>query len=167
MNELYAEAGVKRKETVGTLALRILLVFVAIIAFFAVVSIPNTVVLIISTVSIVLIMFLFPRLKVEYEYVFCDGQLDFDKIMGNAKRKNVMKLDFEQVEIMAPVGSHSLDGYTYVKMNVKDFSSKNQDIKPYVIITRVGEIKTKILFEPSEKMINSIKMKSSRKVVEY
>lgn len=167
MNELYAEAGVKRKETAGTMALRFLMIFGTVIIFFLILTLQNSILLLLSAILIVGIIYLFPRLKVEYEYVFCDGQLDFDKIMGNAKRKNVMKIDFEQVEIMAPEGSHSLDGYTYAKSTVKDFSSKSKDVKPYVIIIRKGETTTKILFEPSEKMISCIKMKNPRKVVEY
>ncbi len=165
MNELYAEAGVKRKETAGTYALRFLLIFVAIAAFLL--TFQNSILLFVSAILIVAIIYIFPRLNVEYEYVFCDGQLDFDKIMGNAKRKTALKIDFEQVEIMAPEGSHALDGYTYVKTVVKDFSSRSKDAKPYVIILRQGETATKILFEPNEKMINCIKLKNPRKVAQY
>jgi hypothetical protein len=165
MNELYAEAGVKRKETAGTYAIRFLLIFVAIAAFLL--TFQNSILLFVAAILIVAIVYVFPRLNVEYEYVFCDGQLDFDKIMGNAKRKNALKIDFEQVEIMAPEGSHALDGYTYVKSVVKDFSSRSKDVKPYVIIMREGEKATKILFEPNEKMINCIKLKNPRKVAQY
>lgn len=165
MNELYAEAGVKRKETAGTYALRFLLIFVAIAAFLL--TFQNSILLFVSAILIVAIVYIFPRLSVEYEYVFCDGQLDFDKIMGNAKRKTALKIDFDKVEIMAPEGSHALDGYTRGKTVVKDFSSRSKDVKPYVIILREGEITTKILFEPSEKMINCIKLKSSRKLSQY
>ncbi len=165
MNELYAEAGVKRKETAGTYALRFLLIFVAIVAFLL--TFQNSILLFVSAILIVAIVYIFPRLSVEYEYVFCDGQLDFDKIMGNAKRKTALKIDFDKVEIMAPEGSHALDGYTHVKTVVKDFSSRNKDVKPYVIIMREGEMATRILFEPSEKMINCIKLKSPRKLSQY
>ncbi len=165
MNESYAEAGAKRKETAGTFALRFLLVFVAIIAFLL--TFQNSILLIVSAILIVVIIYIFPKLSVEYEYVYCDGQLDFDKIMGNAKRKTALKIDFEQVEIMAPEGSHALDGYTYVKTAVKDFSSRRKEVKPYVIVIRKGETATKILFEPNEKMINSIKLRYPRKIAQY
>lgn len=165
MNDLYAEAGVKRKETAGTYAIRFLLIFVAIVAFLF--TFQSSILLFVSAIVIVAIVYIFPRLSVEYEYVFCDGQLDFDKIMGNAKRKTALKIDFDQVEIMAPEGSHALDGYTYVKTVVKDFSSRSKDSKPYVIIVRQGETATKILFEPNEKMINCIRQKSPRKVAQY
>lgn len=165
MNELYAEAGVKRKETAGTYALRFILIFAAILLFFF--SLQSQILLFIAAIVIVAIFYFFPRLSLEYEYVFCDGQLDFDKIMGKSKRKTALKLEFDQVEVMAPIGSHALDSFNHIKCEVKDFSSKSKEAKPYVIILRQGEKSTKILFEPNEKMLNCIKMKYPRKLVQY
>jgi hypothetical protein len=165
MNELYAEAGVKRKETAGTYAIRILLIFAAVLLF--IISLSNQIMLFVAAIVIVGIFYFFPRLSLEYEYVFCDGQLDFDKIMGKSKRKNALKIDFEQVEVMAPQGSHALDSYNHIKCDVKDFSSGNKEATPYVIIYRQGEKNLKILFEPNEKMLNCIKMKNPRKLVQY
>lgn len=165
MNELYAEAGVKRQQTMGTVLTKIGLIVVAVLAFLL--TFQSQILLVLTAILIVFIVYLFPRLNIEYEYVYCDGQLDFDKIMGGAKRKNALKIDFEQVEIMAPDNSHSLDSYKNSKLVVKDFTSKNKNAKPYTIIYRKGEEAYKILFEPSEKMINCIKMKNPRKVAQY
>jgi len=164
MNDLYAEAGVRRKETVATFALRFLLIFLVILSFLL--ASLNTVMLIIGTLIIVLTIYLFPRLSVEYEYVFCDGQLDFDKIMGNAKRKTALRIDFEQVEIMAPLSSKELERYSQGNVQLKDFSSGRKEAKPYVIMYRDGDKRLKIIFEPNEKMISCIKMKSPRKLIE-
>ena len=165
MNELYAEAGVKRKDTAGTYALRFLLIFAAIVLFFF--SMRSQNLLFIAAIVIVPIFYFFPRLSLEYEYVFCDGQLDFDKIMGKAKRKTDLKIDFEQVEVMAPVGSHALDSFNNGKYAVKDYTSRDKNAKPYVIIYRQGEKSLRILFEPNEKMLSCIKMKHPRKLVQY
>lgn len=165
MNELYAEAGVKRKDTAGTYALRFLLIFAAVVLFFF--SLRSQILLFIAAIVIVAIFYFFPRLSIEYEYVFCDGQLDFDKIMGKAKRKTALKIDFEQVEVMALMGSHALDGFNSGNYTVKDFTSKDKNAKPYVIIFRQGEKSLKILFEPNEKMLNCIKMKYPRKLIQY
>jgi hypothetical protein len=165
MNELYAEAGVKRQQTMGTVLAKAGLIALAVLAFLL--TFHSQILLLLAAVLIVAIVYLFPRLNLEYEYVFCDGQLDFDKIMGKSKRKNALKIDFEQVEIMAPQNSHSLDSFNNAKLAVKDFTSKSKDAKPYVIIYRKGETALKILFEPNEKMINCIKMKHPRKVAQY
>lgn len=165
MNQLYAEAGVKRKDTAAIMGLRILMfisIFVALFLFLL--GRPFSY---ISVVIIVLVFFFYPKLNVEYEYVFVDGQLDFDRITANSKRKTVLRIDFEQVDIMAPYGSPALDSYNHLQLEKKDFSSLNKDSKPYTIIVSSDNKKMKILFEPSEKMVSMIKQKSPRKVVTY
>lgn len=162
MNESYAEAGVKRKATLGTSLLRVAMIVGIVACFF--VMLLGSFFGILGAAAIVFICYMFPRLNVEYEYIFCDGQLDFDKIMGRTKRKQVMRIDFEQVEIVAKENSHALDGYTYVQTDTKDFSSGNKETIPYVIILNTDNKKTKILFEPNEKMVNVIKQKYPRKL---
>lgn len=165
MNQLYAEAGVKRKDTTATMGLRLLMIIGMVIGFFTLFL--GQILGIAGAVLLVAMFFLYPRLNVEYEYVFVDGQLDFDRISGKAKRKNMLRIDFDQVELMAPISSHALDAYTYVKCEEKNFSSCEKDSKPYVIIANVDGKKLRILFEPSEKMLSMIKQKSPRKVETY
>lgn len=165
MNELYAEAGVKRRSTPGTIAAKAgLIVGIVLLTFFGLLT-GSPILVPVAAVLIVVIIYFFPRFNVEYEYVFCDGQLDFDKIMGGAKRKTALRIDFENVEIVAPKGSHALDSYQ--QHRVKDFSSCNSEVKPYVIITSNGDQMLQIYFEPSEKMLEVMKLKSPRKIVNY
>lgn len=165
MNQLYAEAGVKRKDTVMTVGLRMLMILGIIVGIFL--MFLGQVFSIVGVVLVVAMFYFFPRLNIEYEYIFVDGQLDFDKIIGKAKRKTMLRIDFEQVEIMAPANSHALDSYTYVKLLVKDYTSGDKDSKPYAIVANVEDKKYKILFEPDEKMVSMIKQKSPRKLAAY
>ena len=165
MNDAYAEVVVKRKDTMLTMILRVFLVFLVFVSFLLI-TLQNGMFLVIGAILIVGIIYLFPRLNIEYEYIYCDGQLDFDKIMGNSKRKTIKRIDFEQVEVMAPLGSHSLDGYTYIQSKMKNFTSNRKDVTPYVVIAKDGPTITKYLFEPNKKMIDLIKMKYSRKISE-
>ncbi|HBI72385.1 MAG TPA: hypothetical protein DEG06_00055 [Lachnospiraceae bacterium] len=165
MNQAYAEAGVKRQETAASLALRglIILGIVLGVLFMFLGGIFS----IIGIVLVIVLGFIFPKLNVDYEYVYVDGQLDFDKITGKARRKTMLRIDFDQVEVMAPANSHALDEYTYKQLETKDYSSRGKDSKPYVIIVSKGEKRLKILFEPNEKMIEMIKQKAPRKVSVY
>jgi hypothetical protein len=165
MNQLYAEAGVKRKDTVATTGLRILMFLGIFLSLFLILL--GQVWSYIGVAIIVIVFIFYPRLNVEYEYVFVDGQLDFDRITANSKRKTMLRIDFEQVEIMAPNDSPALDSYKHLQMEKKDFSSLNKDSKPYAIIAGVDNKRMKILFEPNEKMVNMIKQKSPRKVATY
>ncbi len=165
MNHLYAEAGAKRKNDGKILGLRALLVIGTVVGVMMMLLGG-----IFSIVGIVLIagaIFLFPKLNIEYEYVFVDGQIDFDRILGKARRKTMLRIDMEQVDIIAPQGSHSLDGFTHAQLVNRDFSSGDKNVKPYVIIASVDNKKYQIMFEPSEKMLSMMKQKSPRKIAQY
>lgn len=169
MGELYAEAGVKRKGGAKTMMMRIGLILLVFISFFA--SSFSPILIILPAIALVGAFYIFPRLSIEYEYVFCDGQIDFDMIMGGAKRKNALKMDFDQIEMIAPLSSHALDSYKNGNYKKKDFSSLNPDAKLYAI---VGQAMKKevgsnlmVIFEPSEKMVDCMKQKAPRKVVTY
>lgn len=159
----YVESSVKRKETIATYAIRVLMISAVIFAFF--ISFYNLFTLVISILLIVGVFYFFPQLKVEYEYVFVDGQMDFDKILGNNKRKTDLRIDFEQVEIMAPQGSSELNSYINMDLKRKNYTSRDPDVNPYVIIYRKGNTGYRILFEPNEVMIKAVRQKVPRKVV--
>ncbi len=165
MNQLYAEAGVKKKDTGLTLGLRLLIILGVIVGFLCLFL--GQVLGIVGVVLIAGMFFVYPMLNMEYEYVFVDGQLDFDRITGKSRRKTLLRIDLEQVEIIAPINSHALDSYNYAKPEVKNFSSGDKDSKPYVIIANVESKKLKILFEPNDKMLSMIKQKSPRKLAAY
>lgn len=163
MNESYAEAGCKRKDTLGTYMIRIGLIVLAVLLFLL--TFQSQILLFFGAIVIVAIFYIFPRLSIEYEYVFCDGQLDFDRISGGQKRKTMKRIDFEQAEMCAPINSHALDGYTYANVKTLDFSSGNKDAKLYAVIVRDKGVVNKIIFEPSEAMLSAIKAKAPRKIV--
>lgn len=160
----YVEASVKRRETVGSKILKVFMIVVVIFAVFL--SLYNIPTFIISLAIIFAVIYFFPRLNVEYEYVFVDGQLDFDKIFGGAKRKTDLRIELEQVEVIAPLDSRTLEQYKEQDFKTKNYTSRDPNIKPYVIIYRKGDTAYKILFEPSETMIKAIKLKSPRKIEE-
>ncbi len=167
MNDLYTEAIVKKKVTLGDTLAKVFTIALVVIAF----MLGFTFVRICTLLGIVGAVFAYcflPRLSVQYEYVFCNGQLDFDKIMAGEKRKHVYRLDFDQVQIMAPANSHALDSYKSNPASKKlDFTSLEKDRKVYCIVEVKGEQQTLVYFEPNEKMVSYIKQKSPRKVSEY
>ena len=164
-NQLYAEAGVKKKENATSIAIRALMSIGIMLGVFLIMM--GNYLSMGGLLLIVGIIFLFPKLNIEYEYVFVDGQLDFDRITGKSKRKTILRIDMEQVEIVAPAGSHALDGYTYAQNEKKDFSSGDKNVKPYIIIASKEEKKYQIAFEPSEKMLSMMKQKNPRKIAGY
>ena len=159
----YAEAGVKKKDTFGTIMARILMIALAVLLFLSAFIISWMMIL--ATVLICIDILLIPLLKTEYEYIFCDGQLDFDRINGGARRKHILRIEMEEVELVAPQNSHALDSYRG-NGTVKDFSSGQKNGRVYVIIMNRNGSLVKILFEPSEKMLACMKTKAPRKIIE-
>ncbi len=167
MNESYAETAVKRKPTMTSMLIKVLMVAACVFMllfgmnWFGMFTVAVVGLLVLACVLI------FPYLSVEYEYVFCDGQVDFDKIYSGNKRKTATRIDFENVEIMAPAGSHALDSYTHAQVKTLDYTSGSPNGKIFAIMLRQGEQLTRILCEPNEKMLAAIKQKAPRKLSEY
>lgn len=158
MEQSYAEATVKIKTTIGTVLARIgSIILIALLLVLGWLGVK--LVMVIGVAGAAFLIWYWPRFRSEWEYVFCDGQLDFDMIKGGEKRKNVMRIDIENADVIAPIGSTPLDGYRHLP--VKDCSSKNEGAKLYGIATRLPKQEKKVLiqFEPSEKMIEMMKAK--------
>lgn len=165
MNELYAECYVKTIPNTAANIKKMAMLFLAgVAAAFMLMFLTTGIAVIIGGVVIGLVCWRLPYQKVDYEYIFVDGQLDFDKIMGGQKRKNALRIDFEDMEVMAPEKSHALDSYK--NCEIRDFSANNPEVKNYAIIINKGEKKTKILFSPNEKMIAVMKNKTRSKILE-
>ena len=107
----------------------------------------------------VALIWYWPRFKVEWEYVYCDGQLDFDMIQGGEKRKHILRIEIEDADVIAPWDSPKMDGYRHLP--VKDYSSLRQDANVYALATRMEgqEEKIVIKFEPTERMIDMMHTK--------
>lgn len=161
--QLYAEAGCKPKISGKDKALQIGLFIVGAAAAFVAVFVPVHFLFKLAAVVVFAgILYWMPNFKYEYEYIFCDGQLDFDKIMGGARRKTLLQVDFEQIEAVVPEESHAAQGWHDAR--VQDFSSGEAQHKKYVILCLVKKQRTKIYFEPSERMLQSMRTKEPRKV---
>ena len=102
------------------------------------------------------------RNSVEYEYLYVDKELQIDRILGKSKRKRMETLDLNQLEILAPVRSHELDGYRNRKGEKKDYSSGDEthDNLKYMLV--IGD--KQVIFEPTIELVKTIQMFAPRKV---
>lgn len=163
MEQSYAEANAKRKTTGAARALKVTLILLVLLVFlgslFAAVQLGKNLIVFVGVAAIFGLIWYWPRFKVEWEYVFCDGQLDFDMIQGGEKRKNILRIEIEDADVIAPVASKRLDGYRHLE--TKDYSSMREDAKIYGIATRLPEKQEKvvILFEPTMRMLELMQKK--------
>ncbi|HAK57353.1 MAG TPA: hypothetical protein DCP06_00060 [Lachnospiraceae bacterium] len=162
MEQAYAEASCKRKKTVMITALKIVLVVIVVLIMLSTILLAWFA--IIGVVAAGALIWYWPRFDVMWEYVYCDGQLDFDQILGGEKRKTVLRIEIEDADVIAPIGSERLDGYRHIP--VKNYTSLEKDANVYGVAVRIGknDEKTLIMFEPSEKMIDLMHSKCPRTV---
>lgn len=157
MEQSYAETNVEKKTGVGTIAIKAL--WIAVVAIFALMTPIFRYALILAVAIGAILIWYWPRFKKVWEYVFCDGQLDFDMIQGGEKRKHILRIEIEHADVIAPRESSALDGYRHLP--VKDYSSMKSGANVYGIATTLPkqEQKVMILFEPDERMLERMKEK--------
>lgn len=168
MREFMTEQLVAKKTTTKDIMIKAGLIFGTIIAFILFMISTNSVARIIFTVLFIALifvdMYMFKRLDVEYEYTYFDGTLDIAKIMKKQLRKEMFSTDIkEDMEIIAPTGSHEVEHHQVEK--VLDYSTQNKENKTYTMVTKYKGQKVKMIFEPNEKMLNSMRDVVPRKVI--
>ncbi len=157
MEQSYVEASVKKKKTWKVIALQIGLVIGVLLLFSL--TLYSRLLLIFGLGGAVLLFWYWPRFNEEWEYIFCDGQLDFDVILGGEQRKHRLRLEIENADVVAPLNSSRIDGYRHLE--VRDYTSLYDEVVPYAIATRLSDQgeKVLILFEPNEEMVTAMHAK--------
>ncbi len=101
---------------------------------------------------------LWTRTNIEYEYSLSNGELTFDVIYGQQKRKKLKEINLrEKVEVLAPVSNDFSDDLNRnVSQNI-DYSSSPSASGRYFMIINGEKGFERIFFEPDEKMLKSIR----------
>jgi hypothetical protein len=103
-------------------------------------------------------------LEVEFEYSLTNGELDIDKIINKSKRKRLMTVDTRNFEILAPKTQKYNNEFNKKCDTVLDVSSQKNPAYFAIFNTKNG--KTKLIFEPTDKMLEAIRLYIPRKVME-
>lgn len=167
MESLYSETYIDAKPSKKRQQKRIALIVLCFVLLFVdVVILMSAIGLFLVIIIDALIIVFLPTKEIAYEYVFVDGQIDFDCIYGGNVRKTLDKADLEKTDVVAKEGSHELDAYQNLKC--EDYSSGYEEHTHYVMVYRDEEGKEKkIKFTPDHKMLENMKMKARSKIKEY
>ena len=138
MNDTYVEVMVARKKNplvgIGRTACYVLSVI-----FFLLGIVSSGVLIVIAAALAAVAYFVFPRLDIEYEYLYIDREISIDKIMSKEKRKNVYTVDLNKMECIAPVNSHELDSYTPTKGDVLLFGHRTLQGSPFLRLNELSK----------------------------
>ena len=162
MSDFYAEQLVKKRTDGKDIMKKTVRIALTVITFFAAFLFP--ILLLLPVIMIVVDVFLFKRLDVEYEYIYINGELDIDKIMHKEKRKHLFSANVKEMEMLAPENAFQLKDFRESKFY--DYSSGNTDSpnRYVLVISRSGQI-IKILFEPKQDLVEGVYLLAPRKVI--
>ena len=103
-------------------------------------------------------LFLFrDRLRMEYEYTFTNGALDFAQVFNNKKRKNLGSLNCKTVDAFGKVSSASFQRYVSMQGVKQRRWFLNRDAELYYFYFQKDSNKSIIVLEPSEQLVEYIR----------
>lgn len=164
MNDSFIELLVPRKTRAQDILIRCLLI--AVTAVVAVMTFGYPILMVLLVGAIAADYFLLPRLSVEYEYAYVNGELDVDAVYARSSRKHLASYDLRNVECIAPVNSHELDSYD-ASWKTVDYTSLDPSTKVYAAVLSSNGTRMKVLLELNEEMLSDLKMRNPRKVFLY
>ena len=171
MESMYAEVVVKPKQPLIRNCIAYL-IYVLDIAFFFLACYESikykTAINIMCSLPVVIVAFalntyFYRRGKIEYEYLYCDDVMIIAKITNKSKRKNIAKIEADNIELLAPENSGEMNGYK--ELPKRDFTSAKKENPVYAMVTVFKGKKVRILIEPSDKLLYCFRMKLGTRYV--
>ena len=163
---------IAEKQTAKTVFKKIGIYFAALIltlvSFLVMLMFPS-VLIGFAPMVIVLIFYIAYRINtsfdVEYEYILTNGELDVDKITNKKRRKRLLTIHCKSFTAFAKVGDKEfLSEENGEFSKVIDASAKSSSFEDYYAIFHKNGQKIKLIFNPTQKMIESFKIYAPRVV---
>ncbi|MCM8901492.1 hypothetical protein KVG29_09700 [Caldicoprobacter algeriensis] len=103
--------------------------------------------------------------RIEYDYTFTNGILDIAKITNNSKRKKLLSVDVREFEVIAPISDEGFKRMLHHKgiQNRYNYFLNRGPGLYYGIFTQDG-VKSMLVFEPSDKLVELFKIFNPRNV---
>ena len=97
-------------------------------------------------------------LKTDYEYSYTNGVLDIAKVKNNKTRKEILSCSVKNdVEFFAPIMTNDFNRYQSMSDVKKINAWLNRDVIKHFVIIRKDSQKIMLIFEPSEKFMQTVK----------
>ena len=102
---------------------------------------------------------------VEYEYSYIEGRLSFAKIKAKRKRKELARIEMEELLVIAPEGSPRLaQNYGNVKITRQDYTSGNPNADRYEAVFKHNTGIGVIVFEPTRNVLELMRTRYADKI---
>lgn len=120
-------------------------------------NIATVLLTVLSIGAAVLLFFFKDHFKVEYEYSFTNGSLDFAKVLRSVKRKELGSMNVANVSACGHVAHASFQRFLSMKDVTKRNWFLNRDGNLFYFYYVKDNKKNMIIIEPSEEMVEMIR----------
>lgn len=103
--------------------------------------------------------------KVEFEYSYCNKELDVDAIYAQTTRRHQSTLDLSKMEALVRVNGNKMKEYQNRQFKTVDYSTKDK-ANADAVYALFYDGTMKYLIEPDDKLLDAIKYMYARKVFE-
>lgn len=118
----------------------------------------------ITTGLVILTIVIFRYYNAEYEYTLVEKELTIERIVAKSYRRKCGEYNLSRMEIMAPIESDKLPRKENSNFKTYNYSSNTDKSKSYVIIAPCNNEMVRLIFEPDERMKQTIWKISPSKV---
>ena len=163
MVDHYVEVLVKRNSEESTkkkkLIMRICMALMLLVAFFS--AIPLFYFL--TLILVLVYYFGIVRSNVEFEYFYMDGELEIAKVINKSRRKNVISLKDEMIQLVVPADSK--EATSFAELKEIDCSAKDPQDRPFAIICNHQSTAKKVLVQMNAELLKEFQLRLKNKVV--
>ncbi|MCR5742710.1 MAG: DUF6106 family protein [Lachnospiraceae bacterium] len=165
MADTFVEVLIARQTPAYAPILKIGTIVLAVVSFLL--GLINWIFLLIFVALILVYVWVFPKLNVEYEYTYLGDQLNVDKIFNRSSRKKAGEYPMDKIEVIALKNSSQIKPMLENPKSgakIVDYTSHMDGAVVYAFIYSGKEGRQIVLFEPNEKLLGAMKYTSPRKV---
>lgn len=158
MGDVFVEQIIKRRLSLGGLAIRIGAIFLVLIGILLLPFLKLILTITVTALFIYLAYLAFVYTSVEYEYSFVNGELTIDRILGKRKRKPGETYDIRKATLIAPVNSEEVYNKSEFLTKIDYTGTNNKDDHYAIIIDDVEGVKGALMItiEPEEKLLDAM-----------
>ena len=162
MSESYAEVIVHDEKDLKGKQLRICLILITLICLLFG-AMYQALFFLVGIIMVPVSFTAFKNRYREYEYLLVSDELDIAVVKNKSKRKKLATYTLSELQCMAPVRSHKLDGYhSNPQLKVRDYSSGNTEHNIYSMIFASQGMLQEVKVEPSEAMLKEVMKNHAR-----
>lgn len=166
MDNFREDIVVSRNQLMPSILYAICWIFIVLFGLYAVMvfnvlfyqfNVVSLVIMLLCAGIAVLLFVVKDNIKIEYEYTFTNGSLDFAKVMHGAKRKELGSMNVANVSACGHVAHDSFRKFLAMKDVEKKNWFLNRDGNLFYFYYVKENKKHMIIIEPSEDMVGMIK----------